>query len=137
MVHLSAGELLRREQILGSKEGKIIDQHMKEGKIVPVEITLAVLRKEMEEKGAGRFVIDGFPRNEDNLQGWAQLMSAACTVDKVLFIDSPQAALENRLLLRGRTSGRDDDNIESIRTRFVTYMESKIGRASCRARVGQ
>jgi UMP-CMP kinase len=124
MVHLSAGELLRREQVCGSREGKIIDQHLKEGKIVPVEITLSLLRKEMAAKGVGRYVIDGFPRNEDNLQGWTQHMSSSCTVDKVLFIDSPQAVLENRLLLRGRTSGRDDDNVESIRKRFVTYVES-------------
>src|SRR3546814_17079965 len=58
MVHLAAGELLRREQILGSKEGKIIDQHMKGGKAVQVEETLGMLGREREGRGGGRVVFE-------------------------------------------------------------------------------
>lgn len=44
-VHLSAGELLREERASGSKDGNLIDEYIKEGKIVPVEITIALLQK--------------------------------------------------------------------------------------------
>lgn len=44
-VHLSAGDLLRAERASGSKDGDLIESHIKEGKIVPVEITVNLLRK--------------------------------------------------------------------------------------------
>jgi len=72
-VHLSAGELLREEKKSGSKDADLINRCMSEGKIVPVEITIKLLKKAMEmnvEKGKYLFLIDGFPRNEDNWNGW-------------------------------------------------------------------
>ncbi|TMS09706.1 UMP-CMP kinase [Larimichthys crocea] len=72
--HLSAGDLLREERAReGSEFGQLIANYIKEGKIVPVEITINLLRKAMEEtmqkdEKKFRFLIDGFPRNEDNLR---------------------------------------------------------------------
>ena len=68
-VHLSAGELLREERASGSSDGQLIDEYIREGRIVPVAITLALLRKAMEASGPhARFLIDGFPRNSDNFE---------------------------------------------------------------------
>ena len=51
-------------------------------------------------------------------------MSACADVQFLLFLDCPQEIMVNRLLERGKHSGRNDDNIDSIRKRFLTYEES-------------
>jgi len=76
-VHLSAGDLLRAErQKPDSKNGKLIEEYIVNGKIVPSEITVALLEEAMVESGikGGRFLIDGFPRNEQNLGNWVKMM---------------------------------------------------------------
>jgi UMP-CMP kinase len=100
---------------------------IKEGQIVPVKITLSLIQKAMIESGRDWFLIDGFPRNFDNLEGWQENMPAEeILVEGVLFYDCPEAVMESRLLERGKTSGRTDDNAEAIRKRFRTYIESTM-----------
>lgn len=75
-VHLSAGDLLREERAKpGSEYGELIETHIKNGTIVPVEITCSLLDRAMQESKSphNKFLIDGFPRNEDNLRGWTQV----------------------------------------------------------------
>ena len=128
-VHLSAGDLLRDARSSGDETGKMIDQYIKEGQIVPVEVTVALIKRAIEaSQRAGKqlFLVDGFPRNQDNLDGWYRVMGDYCSVEFVLFFDCPEATMEQRLLKRGETSGRTDDNPDSIRKRFHTYLESTL-----------
>merc|ERR1712098_436505 len=53
----------------GSQYGELIEHHITNGTIVPVEITCSLLERAMTESEKNNFLIDGFPRNEDNLQG--------------------------------------------------------------------
>jgi UMP-CMP kinase len=72
MKHLSAGELLRKEiSTPGSEHGELIDNFLNEGKIVPVKIPLDLLKRQImsSTSGANRFLIDGFPRKFDNVEG--------------------------------------------------------------------
>ena len=69
--------------------------------------------------GKTKFLIDGFPRNQDNVEGWEKVMGNYAQVKFVLFFDCPEKAMEERLLERGKTSGRTDDNVDSIKKRFV------------------
>lgn len=126
--HLSAGDLLRTERNSpGSQYGEMIEKHIQEGSIVPVEVTCGLLEKAMKEhcdklEGKGRFLIDGFPRNEDNLQGWTKLLSEKVEVMFVLFLDCPHDVCIQRCLGRGQQgSNRSDDNEVSLRKRLVTY----------------
>lgn len=96
-VHLSAGDLLRAERNSGSPDGDLIQSYIKDGRIVPVrvpcssspssistshlplcyaqvEITVNLIKKAMAASGAQLFLVDGFPRNFDNLQGWHKVM---------------------------------------------------------------
>lgn len=126
-VHLSAGDLLRAERQSGSANGELIDRMIKEGQIVPVKITLGLLQQAMVQSGRNLFLVDGFPRNFDNLQGWQEEMAEdEFQVQGVLFYDCPESVMEERLLERGKTSGRTDDNAEAIRKRFRTYIESTM-----------
>ncbi|XP_034411029.1 UMP-CMP kinase [Cyclopterus lumpus] len=128
--HLSAGDLLRAERSRKESEfGQLIDNYIKEGKIVPVEITINLLRKAMEETMQKddkkfRFLIDGFPRNEDNLTGWDTVMVGKADVKFVLFFDCSNEVCIDRCLERGKSSGRTDDNRESLEKRIQTYLQS-------------
>lgn len=80
-VHLSAGDLLREERLKpGSQYGELIEGHMKNGTIVPVEITCRLLDQAMQNSESlhNKFLIDGFPRNQDNLRGWNQVSDDNC-----------------------------------------------------------
>lgn len=147
--HLSAGDLLRAERNSpNSQFGEMIERHIQEGKIVPVEVTCGLLEKAMiqhcseiagkfnesnatdskdkldllEKKSRGKFLIDGFPRNEDNLQGWTRQLGDKVELMFVLFLDCPHDVCIQRCLTRGQMgSNRSDDNEESLRKRLVTY----------------
>ncbi|KAL2824599.1 adenylate kinase-domain-containing protein [Aspergillus cavernicola] len=132
--HLSAGDLLRAEQIReGSQYGELIKSYIRDGKIVPMEITVALLSNAMAEKlaqspssggeGKARFLIDGFPRKLDQAVFFEETV---CPSEFTLFLDCPEEVMEARLLKRGETSGRDDDNAESIRKRFRTFVETSM-----------
>lgn len=121
LVHLSAGELLRQEMSKPSANGKLIDDYLKKGQIVPVQISLSLLKEAMRARPCSRYLIDGFPRNKDNLQGWEAEMKNVCDLDLVLFIDCNHKELERRILERGNISGRSDDNLATALKRFRTF----------------
>jgi adenylate kinase family enzyme len=105
-VHLSAGDLLRAERKRGTANAELINNYIKEGKIVPVEITIGLIKVAMEEhvaEGRSRFLIDGFPRNANNLEGWDALMSDYAKVHFCLFLDCPEDVMQTRLLVRAPT----------------------------------
>ncbi|KAG6582520.1 UMP-CMP kinase 4, partial [Cucurbita argyrosperma subsp. sororia] len=118
--HLSAGDLLRAEIKSGSENGTMIQNMIKEGKIVPSEVTIKLLQRAMEKSGNDKFLIDGFPRNEENRAAFEAVTGIEPSV--VLFFDCLEEEMERRLL--SRNEGRVDDNIETIRKRF----KGKFGR---------
>ncbi|KAK6935032.1 hypothetical protein RJ641_035187 [Dillenia turbinata] len=120
--HLSAGDLLRAETRSGSENGAMIQNMMNEGKIVPSEMTIKLLERAMLESGNDKFLIDGFPRNEENRAAFERVTQIE--PEFILFFDCPEEEMERRLL--SRNQGREDDNIETIRKRFKAFVESSI-----------
>ncbi|KAH6587633.1 hypothetical protein BASA50_011237 [Batrachochytrium salamandrivorans] len=121
-IHLSAGDLLRLEVATGSELGKQLASIMKEGKIVPMDITLRLLREAMEAAPEAQgFLIDGFPRQLDQAIEF-EAKVAKCKF--VLYFECSEEVLLKRLLERGKTSGRADDNMETIKKRFQTFTEA-------------
>ncbi|KAK5101569.1 bifunctional uridylate/adenylate kinase [Exophiala xenobiotica] len=126
--HLSAGDLLREEQDRqGSEYGQMIKDYIKDGKIVPMEVTVKLLQNAMQaELDSGkktRFLIDGFPRKMDQAVYFEQ---SVCPSQCTIFLDCPEDVMLKRLLNRGKTSGRSDDNEESIKKRFRTFVETSM-----------
>uniref|UniRef100_A0A1I7TRN9 UMP-CMP kinase n=1 Tax=Caenorhabditis tropicalis TaxID=1561998 RepID=A0A1I7TRN9_9PELO len=123
-VHLSAGDLLRAEREReGSQFGALIENHIRNGSIVPVEITCSLLEIAMiAREDANGFLIDGFPRNEDNLAGWKRQMGEKVNEQFVLFLSCPVDVCIDRCLHRGQ--GRTDDNVDSLKKRVDTYNQS-------------
>ncbi|XP_067004535.2 UMP-CMP kinase [Anabrus simplex] len=127
-VHLSAGDLLREERSKpGSEYGELIEQHIRNGTIVPVEITCSLIERAMHKSGGNKFLIDGFPRNKENLEGWTKNMADRVQLEGVLFLDCPEDVSTARCLGRGaKGSGRSDDNPESLKKRFETYVKDTM-----------
>ena len=122
-VHLSAGDLLRAERNSKSELADMINNYIVEGKIVPAEVTVKLLLGAMEKSGSKKFLVDGFPRDIGNLRCWQENANEA-DVEFLLFLDCPFEIMTARLLERGKTSGRSDDNEESIKKRLKTYEDS-------------
>lgn len=134
--HLSAGDLLRAEQNRdGSQYGELIRTCIREGSIVPKEVTSKLLENAMAAEiqsrsghrgwpdGEGRFLIDGFPRKMDQALLFDEVV---CPASLVIHFTTTEDVMLERLLERGKTSGREDDNIDSIRKRFRTYYEQTM-----------
>ncbi|KAJ9645283.1 bifunctional uridylate/adenylate kinase [Coniosporium tulheliwenetii] len=127
--HLSAGDLLREEQDRpGSEFGELIKSYIKEGQIVPMEVTVQLLENAMraaiDKEGKHMFLIDGaLPRKMDQALKFEE---AVCKSKFTLFFDCPEEVMQERLLNRGKTSGRSDDNAESIKKRFKTFEETSM-----------
>ncbi|EDW98656.2 UMP-CMP kinase [Drosophila yakuba] len=126
--HLSAGDLLREERSReGSEFGNLIEDYIRNGKIVPVEVTCSLLENAMKASGKSRFLIDGFPRNQDNLDGWNRQMSEKVDFQFVLFFDCGEDVCVQRCLGRGQSgSGRTDDNLDSLKKRISTYNNDSL-----------
>ena len=82
-----------------------------------------LLRKQMQKLGwnTRKFLIDGFPRNRDNYDGWQKAMGDLVEVPFIVFLDADEQTMVARITERSKTSGRNDDNIDSLRKRFVTF----------------
>ena len=134
-VHLSVGELLRSgAEKEGYEHADLVKECLVKGNIVPVEVSLGLLRIAMDEKakeasadgegyGSRIFLVDGFPRNFDNVNGWMKHMPSYTAVLGALVYNCPMNVLEERILSRAETSGRSDDNLESARRRFNTFQK--------------
>merc|ERR1712232_637542 len=99
--HLSAGDLLREEKSNPSSEhGRLINEYIREGKLVPVEITVKLIGSAMRRHGweGERFLIDGFPRSLQNLTGWDSVIGDTVLIEFVLFFECSEATMEARLL---------------------------------------
>lgn len=124
LIHLSTGNLLREEIAnktpLGIEAKKFIDH----GQLVPDEVVIAMVDSFFEKhKDANGFLFDGFPRTVAQAQALDRLLALKKTdIAVVLALDVTEAELINRLLNRGKTSGRSDDSDENvIKKRFAVY----------------
>lgn len=123
--HLSIGELLREEREAGGPTAERIESYLKKGQLVPNDITVTVLRDAMEKAtrttGKLNFLLDGFPRSHENLEGWYEIFGRDVELPKLLYLECPYEVLEKRILGRAKYTGRSDDNVESMKLRFDTF----------------
>ena len=118
--HLSAGDLLRAEIASSSEIGQGLKQILAEGRLVSSEITTSLLITAMNKSENDAFLIDGFPRSMENLHCWEELVPPNFQLQFLLLLECPEPILLERLLERGKTSGRTDDTEEVIKQRFRT-----------------
>ncbi|XP_057509136.1 probable UMP-CMP kinase 2 isoform X2 [Actinidia eriantha] len=115
--HLSAGDLLRKEISSNSENGAMILNMIKEGKIVPSDMTVKLIQRAIESSENDKFLIDGFPRSEENRQTYERIVGEEPNI--VLFFDCPEEEMVKRVL--SRNQGRVDDNIDTMRKRLEVF----------------
>lgn len=130
-VHLSSGDLLRAERNSGSKNAELINSIIEKGEMVPGDITINLIKDAMKKFGWGdkRFLIDGFPRNEDNQNGWKRILADDVNMEFVLYLECTEDLMIKRILKRASDAGensRSDDNEETLRNRLRIFKEQSM-----------
>jgi adenylate kinase len=126
LVHLSTGDIFRYNIKNETELGKLAKNYIDKGELVPDEVTISMLEKEVEQiQEAKGFIFDGFPRTVNQANALdAFLKNRNTEISMMLALNVDEDELVKRLLIRGKDSGRADDSDESIiRNRIKVYNE--------------
>ena len=119
-LHLSTGELLRKEVELDTNLGIQVKDIMNKGQLVSDELVLEIVKKNLD-KGNKGWILDGYPRNLSQSNSLNEVLNEINQpLEMVIYLDIPEKVLIKRLLMRGRK----DDNEDTIKTRLKIYKET-------------
>lgn len=124
LVHLSTGDIFRHNIKNETDLGVLAKFYMDKGELVPDKVTIDMLRAEVLKKPSAKgFIFDGFPRTIPQAEALDKLLAELGTIVHLMFsLDVPEQELINRLLLRGKDSGRKDDSqLPIIKNRIDIY----------------
>ncbi|MGB8190418.1 MAG: adenylate kinase [Chitinophagaceae bacterium] len=123
LIHLSTGNLLREEIANRTDLGMAARSFMDKGQLVPDEVVLGMIACCLDNNvHANGFLFDGFPRTVAQAEGLDKMLQErGVAIDLVLALEVGSEELVSRLVNRGKTSGRSDDNEEVIRARIQEY----------------
>lgn len=122
--HLSTGDLLRSEISRKTPLGIEAKKFMDKGQLVPDEVVIGMISSTLDENhDVNGFLFDGFPRTSKQAEALDNLLELKQTsISVMLALDVSEEELVKRLVKRGETSGRTDDNNEQvIRNRILEY----------------
>jgi adenylate kinase len=122
--HISTGDLFRAHVAKGTELGLQVKEYLDRGDLVPDDVVTAMVREAIQEAMAvaGGYLLDGFPRNLSQArEGYRMAVDLDATVHAVLHFVVEEDELLRRLLGRGVTEGRSDDNETTVRHRLEVY----------------
>lgn len=128
-VHLSTGDLLRKEMGQGTPLGNAAKALIEKGQLVPDEVVIGMIASAVESNpDAPGFLFDGFPRTIAQAEALDKLMELHGTsIHQVLFLQVNEEELISRLISRAKTSGRlDDADPEIQRNRQKVYKQETV-----------
>ena len=120
---ISTGDMFRAAIKAGTELGKQAKALMDEGKLVPDELTVALVKDRISQPDcANGFLLDGFPRTIPQAEALKKMLAErGHNVAAMIELFVPEDELMKRLVLRGQQSGRSDDNEETIKKRLNVY----------------
>lgn len=150
IAHVSSGDIFRKYSSEDSELGREINSYLQQGKLVPDELTIKMIKERLNEKDVEKGVIlDGFPRTEAQAVALDKMLSeTGKKVDLVVDLDSPKQEILDRIVTRricqdckavyntklnkpkvegicdkcgGKLYQRDDDTVEKVETRIEVY----------------
>lgn len=122
--HLSTGDLLRKEIAEKTELGVVAESYISNGNLVPDTMIIDVLVKAVfgRDDDTNGIILDGFPRTLAQAEALEAIFAKnGKNIGVLIDLQVPDEQLIERLLLRGQTSGRADDNLETIRKRLTVY----------------
>ena len=129
LMHLSTGDLLRKERQLKTPLGIEAQQFVDKGQLVPDEVVIGMISSALDENPEAKgFLFDGFPRTVAQAEALDKLLELKKSeISLVLFLDVNEEELIKRLVNRAKTSGRTDDADENIqRKRQEVYKNETL-----------
>lgn len=124
LYHISTGELLRDHIKRGTDLGKTADQYISKGQLIPDQLMIDILDDVLDREAGDKkgVVFDGFPRTIPQAEALKKLLRKRGTdLHAVIGLEVPEDELVNRMLARGKETGRADDNIDTIKNRLDVY----------------
>lgn len=124
LLHLSTGEVIRDEMKRGTELGQLAARQMEGGKLASDELVLGIIEKYItEHRSAPGVIFDGFPRTLPQAEAFDRMLTeTGARVTVMLALEVPDEVVIERILARGKTSGRaDDQSIDTIRNRIAVY----------------
>lgn len=126
LYHISTGDLFRSETSNKTTLGLKALEYMSQGQLVPDEITIGMLKNKISNLSeVSGLIYDGFPRTNPQAEALDCLLQESNqAIDLLLSLEVPEDEIVKRILNRGKTSGRPDDNDEAIiRKRIQVYLD--------------
>jgi len=127
--HISTGDVLRSEIKNETKLGKIAKSYMDNGQLVPDSLIIDILSSVLDSKGENinGVIFDGFPRTIAQAEALNKMLEERGeSVSAVIGLEVEDDELVNRIVARGKTSGRSDDNEATARKRLETYYSQTL-----------
>jgi len=124
LTHLSTGDLLRKEITEKSELGQTAESYISKGNLVPDKMIIDILSNHIENqaKNSNGIILDGFPRTVAQAEALEiKLNEMNKEISVLIDVKVDENELIKRLLMRGQTSGRSDDNLETIKKRLNVY----------------
>ena len=124
LYHISTGEVLLDHIKRGTELGKIADSYISKGQLIPDELMIQILDDVLEKEAAGKkgVVFDGFPRTIPQAEALKELLNKrGSKLHAVVGLEVPEDELVERMINRGKETGRADDNPETIKNRLKVY----------------
>jgi len=124
LVHLSTGDMLRQEIARGTEIGIIADALISKGNLAPDDLIIKMIEQQIDthKNDCNGFIFDGFPRTVAQAKVLDELLAKhGKKLTLMIDLHAEEGLLINRLLKRGLTSGRSDDNLEVIKKRLDVY----------------
>ena len=121
--HISTGDVLRAEIKKGTELGKTAKQFIDQGQLIPDELMIDILAEVLDGlKDSKGVIFDGFPRTIKQAEELKNMLAhRRQEITLMLDLNVPEEELIQRLVNRGKSSGRADDNEETIRKRLDVY----------------
>lgn len=124
LYHISTGEVLRDHIKRGTELGKIADSYISKGNLIPDDLMIQILDDVLDKEANGKpgVVFDGFPRTIPQAEALEKLLAKRGTdLAAVIGLEVPEDELMNRMIQRGKETGRADDTPETIKNRLDVY----------------
>jgi adenylate kinase len=127
--HLSTGDLFRKHLSEGTELGLLARKYMDEGNLVPDEVVIRMVELKINsEIDSNGFIFDGFPRTVNQAKALDRLLEEKeKPISGMILLEVDEEELKKRIMLRGQTSGRtDDQDEEKINNRIRVYEEETL-----------
>lgn len=124
LYHISTGEVLRDHIARGTELGKTAEGYISEGKLIPDDLMVSILADILDNTPEAKngVIFDGFPRTINQADALKEMLAKrGAKVDAVVGLEVDEDELIDRLIKRGKESGRSDDNLETIKKRLQVY----------------